>query len=70
MQKIVASTKGASFLNNILFAGNADNGVETTFFHPNGRELRRRAERKAKRDAKKGIPTPPNGFNLRNLELL
>jgi len=67
MQSFVASTKSAAFLNNTIFQGSGDDGVATTFYHPNGRDLRRRAEKAKRKNAKKGIPPAPEGFFVKTL---
>ena len=62
MHKTAVSTKSADFLNNTIFKGGCEKGFAYTFRNPTGRELRRREEREARRNAKKGIPALPSGF--------
>jgi len=69
MQNLLATNKGVDFLNKTLSIGDPTSDFSFFVYAPNGRELRRRAARQAKKNAKKGIPTTPSGF-IETLELL
>ena len=71
MQNLIASTKSADFLNKTIFQGcSSEDGVATNFYYPNGRDLRRRAEKASRKNAKKGIPPAPEGFFVKTLNEL
>ena len=68
MQSLVASTKGVDFLNHTLLGKSAYQDLSITYYAPNGRDLRRRAEKAKRKNAKKGIPPAPEGFFCKDLE--
>ena len=67
MQSLVASTKSINFLNNTFVGGGAYQELSPSYYAPNGRDLRRRAEKANRKNAKKGIPPAPEGFFVKTL---
>ena len=70
MQNLIASTKGVDFLNQTLIRNGAYQDLTITYYAPNGRDLRRRAEKANRKNAKKGIPPAPEGVFLKTLNEL
>ena len=71
MKTNASTDKSVDFLNNVL-AGKSHNfigsGGISTYYAPNGRQLRRAVERAEKKSKKRGNGTIPYGFYTHTLD--